>query len=68
LNDGGYFSNEADFDNNNLIYNGVNNIFASKLNDVSTANKEIGLNDLNVEFFPNPSGDCINISIDLILK
>lgn len=61
---GGYFLEEAYFDDNTLVSNGFNDVFVSKLKEISTSNQETELKDLNIEIYPNPSGDFINISIE----
>ncbi len=61
---GGYFLEEAHFDNDVLISNGFNDIFVSKMKEISTANREVDFNERHVEVFPNPAADVVNILSD----
>lgn len=58
---GGYFLEEAYFDNNTLISNGINDIFVSKLETILTTNQELKTESVGFEIFPNPTKDVINI-------
>ena len=58
---GGYFSENAYFDNNTMISNGLNDVFISKLKDISTSHHELEKEVLDFEIFPNPASDVINI-------
>jgi hypothetical protein len=58
---GGYFLEEAYFDNNVLISNGFNDVFVSKMKAISTANQEVDLRNLHFEIFPNPVGDVVSV-------
>lgn len=59
---GGYFTEEAYFDNDVLISSGFNDVFVSKMEAISTANQDVVFTGQDVEIFPNPVVDIINIS------
>ncbi len=60
---GGYFSGKAFFDNETLTSNGSNDIFIAEMKEISTTIQPEIATAPEVEVYPNPAGEVLNISI-----